>query len=43
MQVQAFVLSPDQREPALNVLGTQVTCAGVQRRDAKLRHHGAAG
>ena len=25
MQVQAFVLSPDQREPALNVLGTQVT------------------
>ncbi len=25
MRVQSFVVSPDQREPALNVLGTQVT------------------
>ncbi|MGS0757249.1 hypothetical protein ACVBEH_23030 [Roseateles sp. GG27B] len=25
MKAKCFVLSPDQREPALNVLGTQVT------------------
>lgn len=28
MSVQPFVLRPDQREPALNVVGTQVTALG---------------
>jgi hypothetical protein len=43
MSVQPVVLGPDQHEPALNGVGTQVTVLASNAGDAKSRNYLTAG